>query len=131
MWQYLKTHELQVREALDGDASPDILAALRDTHARRLSLLQHERLIHLLVTLFVALFFLLSLGFALSNPGWAAGALALVLLVLTCAYLLHYYRLENGVQRLYQLSDRIEEKLPSPDVAPTKNPGSEMPSRRE
>jgi hypothetical protein len=111
MWQYLKAHELLVRRALEGEASPEVLASLRQTHARRLSFFQHERLIHLLVTLFVALFFLLALCFSLVRPTLASWALALLLLALTFAYLLHYYHLENGVQRLYELSDRLDEAL--------------------
>jgi hypothetical protein len=111
MWQYLKEHERVIRAALEASPSSGGLAALRQTHARRLAFFQHERLIHLLVTLFVALFFLLVLGFAMVRPTLPAGALVVTLLCLTVAYLLHYYRLENGVQRLYELSDRLEERI--------------------
>ena len=38
------------------------------------------------------------------------GLLALILFVLELAYIRHYYQLENGVQRLYELTVAIEEK---------------------
>lgn len=110
MWEELKRHEAFVRELL---AQPDVagLAAVRDHHDRRVRDFQHERLIHLLVTLFVALFALLAIGWGLLRPSLAAAALAALLLALTAAYLLHYFRLENGVQRLYALSLRLDERL--------------------
>jgi hypothetical protein len=110
MWEELKRHEAFVRELL---AQPDVvgLAAVRDHHDRRVRDFQHERLIHLLVTLFVALFALLAIGWGLHQPSVAALALATLLLALTAAYLLHYFRLENGVQRLYTLSLRLDERL--------------------
>jgi membrane-bound metal-dependent hydrolase YbcI (DUF457 family) len=110
MWQELKRHERFVREFLAA-AKPDGLAAVRDHHDRRVQELQHERLIHLLVTLFVALFALLATGWFLHQPSIGAAALAAILLILTAAYLLHYFRLENGVQRLYGLSRQLDERI--------------------
>ncbi len=110
MWEELKRHERFVLAAL---ARPGVdgLAAVRDHHDRRVRDFQHERLIHLLVTLFVALFALLAIGWWLLQPSLAAGALAALLLALTAGYLVHYYRLENGVQRLYGLSLQLDERL--------------------
>ncbi len=68
---------------------------------------QHERLIHLLVTF---LFSILSIGsffvFVLSLylPTLVIFAVFMLLLV---PYIFHYYKLENGVQKLYDLYDRL------------------------
>jgi membrane-bound metal-dependent hydrolase YbcI (DUF457 family) len=110
MWEELKRHERFVRGVL-AEASPAALAAVRDHHDRRVRDFQHERLVHLLVTLFVALFALLAVAWLLHEPSAGAAALAALLLVLTAAYVLHYFRLENGVQRLYDLSRRLDERL--------------------
>jgi len=71
---------------------------------------QHERFVHLLVTVFVgiaAILFLL--GFiALENIGF--GVLFLITLCLFIPYIFHYYYLENGVQKLYKIYFEIEEK---------------------
>src|SRR5512145_1895532 len=110
MWQELKAHERFIRALL---AQPEIdgLAAVREHHDRRVRDFQHERLIHLLVTLSVAFFALLAVGWLLHAPSAGAAALAALLLVLTAAYVLHYFRLENGVQRLYGLSRQLDERL--------------------
>lgn len=110
MWEELKRHDRFVREAL-AQPGGEGLAALRDFHYRRVADFQHERLIHLLVTLFVALFALLAIGLQIFHPSRATIALALLLLALTGAYLFHYFRLENGVQRLYPLSRALDERL--------------------
>jgi flagellar biogenesis protein FliO len=110
MWEELQAHERFIRALL---ALPEVdgLGAVREHHDRRVRDFQHERLIHLLVTLFVALFALLAVAWLLHDPSAGAAALAALLLALTAAYLLHYFRLENGVQRLYGLSRQLDERL--------------------
>lgn len=69
---------------------------------------QHERLIHLLVTLlFACLTFLSFSVFLITNflPVIVLFGLFLVLLV---PYVFHYYHLENGVQQLYDLYDQLK-----------------------
>lgn len=67
---------------------------------------QHERLIHLIVTLFYAmllLFFLvlISLSYVFIFP-------AFILTIFVICYIVHYFFLENGVQYLYILYDNIK-----------------------
>ena len=83
------------------------LAELARYHRTRVQEFQHERLIHLLVTFFFAGLFLASLAAFLAT---AAMGLALILFVLELAYIRHYYQLENGVQRLYELTVMIDDK---------------------
>lgn len=66
---------------------------------------QHERLIHLIVTVTFALLTVISvLGFvATTQIGLLL--LTIMLLVLLVPYIRHYYILENGVQRLYRYYD--------------------------
>ena len=68
---------------------------------------QHERLIHLIVTMTVSmiLIFVFYIFFSLQNTLF--GILFLLLLVLDSAYLIHYFRLENGVQKLWEIEQRI------------------------
>lgn len=56
-------------------------------------------------------FMLLSLGFAVMNTSIATIVLTAFLLVLSVAYIIHYYRLENGVQRCYLLSGEIKKRM--------------------
>ena len=76
----------------------------------KLAFLQHERLIHLLITLFLSLFALMAIALLIFLPSLTTALLAGLLLVLVGGYLVHYYKLENGVQRLYRLDRKLEEK---------------------
>lgn len=69
---------------------------------------QHERLIHLIVTALFALLTVISILVTLLLPGQPALlALDLLFLILLVPYIGHYYRLENGVQKLYEYYDRL------------------------
>jgi hypothetical protein len=92
------------------------LRRLAAHHREQTRNFQHERLIHLLVTFFfagllAAALAALALCLAAGDPdGWTAGALvalSAVLAGLEAAYIGHYYRLENNVQALYELSSRL------------------------
>jgi hypothetical protein len=111
MWSYLKSHERFVLDALARPGESPAMSELKDFHDRQLRYMQHERLAHLLVTLFVSTDLLLTIGFIAVHPIWPAFALAALLFALVCAYVVHYFRLENGVQRWYHLANRIDERL--------------------
>jgi hypothetical protein len=79
---------------------------------------QHERQIHLYVTLFFALLmmgsWILGVVMMLALDGldvalWPLGLLALILTVLEGFYIRHYYRLENRTEKLYKLTHEIYE----------------------
>lgn len=110
MWEYLKLHEAFVRGALAQAHEPQRWRELRDFHRRQIAFMQHERLIHLLVLLTMAVLCLASIGFISVHPTLPGFALASLLLVLVSAYVVHYFRLENGVQRWYHLSNQLDEK---------------------
>lgn len=97
----------------EGTKDSNIKSLLR-YHNRRVRDFQHERLIHLLVTFFFAFLLLVSLAFLLFTPlpelFWPLTALCLILLVLEIAYIWHYYKLENGVQSLYELTDQLSRR---------------------
>jgi hypothetical protein len=111
MWRYLKAHERFVTDSLARAGDGTSMAELKEFHERQLRYMQHERLIHLIVTLSVSTYLLLIIGFIAVHPIWPAFALAALLFALVCAYVVHYFRLENGVQRWYHLTNRIDERL--------------------
>ena len=69
---------------------------------------QHERLIHLLVTLLFAAMTLTSLFVFLVTDFLPVIALFALFLILLVPYIFHYYHLENGVQKLYGLYDQLK-----------------------
>ena len=89
------------------ELSDDECRALREDLLAQFAFFAHERLIHLLVTLGFALFTLLAFAALVFTQEPAAAAFLLLLLVLLVPYIIHYYHLENGVQRLYACYDRL------------------------
>lgn len=106
---YMKRHERYVQEMLAKDPEQKALKELLEYHDKQIQWMQHERIVHLITMLFVCLFTLLSLGFAVLAPALPAIALCALLMLLTLAYVIHYYRLENRVQKWYDLSNKIKQ----------------------
>ena len=77
-------------------------------HLQKISFFQHERLIHLLVTIFYAIIFLffLVLGFI----HYIFFVITVILSIFLMFYVVHYFRLENGVQYLYKQYDEMIKK---------------------
>ena len=111
MWKYLQLHEAFVRAALDRTSPPPDWLQLKQFHLQQIRFMQHERLIHLLVLLTMATLLLLTFGLQSLAPSLPGAGMAVLLLALVSAYVVHYFRLENGVQRWYHLANRIDEKL--------------------
>ena len=80
-----------------------------NNHLVKIKFFQHERLVHLLVTLFFALFLLISLYLSLKESLFII--VVLILLVMLIFYVKHYFFLENSVQELYKKYDEIINKL--------------------
>ena len=88
-----------------GDITKETLASMLVS----IGFFQHERLIHLLVTLAFAVMTILSLLMTVQEFYFIP--LFVLFLVLEIPYVFHYYRLENGVQKLQRLYREAEERL--------------------
>ena len=77
-------------------------------HLIKISFFQHERLIHLFVTMFYMVMFLLFT--ALGCIHYIFLVIMLIALVFVICYVIHYFRLENGVQYLYKQYDMMLQK---------------------
>ena len=66
---------------------------------------QHERLIHLLVTLFYAIFTLIFLALTIVSPIFLIPFI--IEIIFLFFYIRHYFFLENAVQYIYTLYDKI------------------------
>ena len=114
--------------ALSAQQNPDrkYVETLAQYHDMMTKNFQHERLIHLLVTLFFAVVTVVSLAISavfyyilLSNNNWAqdwilglpAWFLSLILVTMEIFYVRFYYRLENRTQKLYKLTRQIYELM--------------------
>ncbi len=79
-------------------------------HLVQISFFQHERLIHLIVTVTFALLEVIVLGLCVVSFTLGVGLLAVALLILLIPYIRHYYILENEVQKMYWQYDKMVEK---------------------
>ena len=85
----------------------------------KIAYFQHERLIHLMVTLSFAAFLLFEIFclFVLPSEFLIAGILlVLIFFGLTVGYVMHYYFLENSVQKMYHMRDEIRSFMNSDKV---------------
>ena len=77
----------------------------------RIGFYQHERLIHLIVTMTFAVMTVLSFVVLMLKGGIGALLLSVLFLTLVIPYIYHYYFLENSVQKLYKLYYEVEKIL--------------------
>jgi len=110
MYKYLVSHEKYICGLLQDHSEDCDWSYVKQYHEKQIKFMQHERLVHLLVTLFFALFLMISIGITWLNPHIAFLLLDLLLMILLVPYIIHYFRLENCVQRWYKLSNQIDEK---------------------
>ena len=82
-------------------------AAHRSELLIQIQFFQHERLVHLIVTVLFALLAILTLLANLFLNEILLVPLELLFLVLLVPYIHHYYLLENGVQKLYEYYDSL------------------------
>jgi len=109
MYKYLKKHEYFIKEALLNEKQD--FNELLIFHKTQIEFLQHERLIHLLVTFFVFAMVIICIGITMIYQLVLLYILCLILMILSVFYIVHYYQLENGVQRWYLLYNEIRNKI--------------------
>ena len=78
-----------------------------EEHLVQIGFFQHERLIHLIVTVTFALLTVIAFGIMLLAEFLPVIGLTVLLLVLLIPYIGHYYTLENEVQKMYKQYDEI------------------------
>ena len=112
MKKYCQSHEKLMASALSDNKVTDELI---DTHREKIRIVQHERLVHLIVTFLVAIlvFFLMDLALLHPELGILPLILSIVALILVGFYLYPYFFLENTLQRWYVMLDRAKSVIDS------------------
>lgn len=109
MKRFCREYEARVTAAVEaGEATPELL----EEHLRMIAWVQHERMVHLIVTVMVVLCELFMVDLVLLHPelGIVPALIMLGLAVLLGFYFWHYFFLENTVQRWYRIADEMREK---------------------
>jgi hypothetical protein len=113
MNKQLQNLKKSLDELLLSDSAETDWQAESEALLTKIKFFQHERLIHLIVTMTMSLLTLITTGILFMVEGDVLIAIMLLfglLLILTAAYLSHYFKLENHVQSLYEYYQRIQEK---------------------
>ena len=87
--------------------SQETLRDKMEEHLTQIGFFQHERLIHLIVTVTFALLEMLAILLSVIADSLFSLVLPVVILILLVPYIRHYYILENEVQKMYVQYDRI------------------------
>lgn len=88
--------------------SDEELLKMRMELLQRIAFYQHERIVHLIVTMSFGVFFMLSLILYMNVGGVGLLLLTILFLAMLAAYIKHYYFLENSVQKMYQYYFKVE-----------------------
>ncbi len=116
MKKYCREHEAAMRRALDEmehRSSHPGTADLLEYHLEKMRWIQHERLIHLIVTVMVVFIELFVVYLTVLHPelGILPPIIMLGLAVLLGFYFYHYFFLENTIQRWYKIADELYDTL--------------------
>ena len=101
---YRRYMDEQIR-ILKEDGRVGDVSELKREHLTQIGFFQHERLIHLIVTVVFALLEVMSIITVLISGETFSILLPLAVMVLLVPYIRHYYILENEVQKMYQQYD--------------------------
>ena len=109
MKKQIKNYFNEINNYIESN-SKDNLQHVMQNHLNKISFFQHERLIHLLVTLAFAILTMLSFIFLFINPTLPTVILTGLFFVLLIPYIFHYHFLENSVQEMYKQYDKLIQK---------------------
>ena len=82
----------------------------KEKHLVQIAFFAHERLVHLIVMALFSLSTVIAILYLNFSGDVIIAALVLALFVLLLPYVMHYYLLENSVQRMYEQYDKMMNK---------------------
>ncbi len=111
--KWARDHQKVVEDFLKEKHTKEETQKMLAYHLRKISFLQHERLVHLIVVFFTIVITLSALAIVLFLPDTliASGPIFLGFLILLAFYLAHYFFLENTVQHWYRLYEELLKKF--------------------
>ncbi len=98
--EYIKT--ILKKENINESIKKDLI--------EHIQFMQHERLIHLLVTMLFASLLMFGFIIMLIYFSWILVVFTALIFIVEIFYIFHYYKLENGVQKMYRLYDELTKK---------------------
>ena len=116
MTECLKKYMESINKRLSDCGSREELEEIFSEHKDKIAFMQHERIVHFLVTMMFAVILSIFMTAVLFLEHPAMMLLVVIIIVLLGFYIKHYYFLENTVQEMYRVYDRIlEERRKQPE----------------
>ena len=107
MKKYLYDYIKEIDDIIDNKKiNQDII----DEHLIKIAFFQHERFIHLIVTVTYALMDLLAFLFGIVEQNILPVIIGYMMMCFLIPYIYHYFLLENGVQKMYRQYDEMIQK---------------------
>lgn len=110
MTKQIKEYLAMLEQFFRVSHSDDEMLSMKTRLLQRIAFYSHERLVHLIITMSFAVFFLISLFMWLVVKNTGLAVLTVLLLVMLVAYIKHYYFLENSVQKMYLYYYELENR---------------------
>lgn len=107
MKKRILAYRKRIDKLLEENSNSTDRKKILEEHLQQIAFFQHERLIHLIVTMTFAIMTLISIGIAVIYEGTSFYLLTAALLILLIPYIYHYFILENEVQKMYEQYDKI------------------------
>lgn len=105
MKKYIQNYIKETENKIKKEINKKDLEELKD----KINFFSHERIVHMFIMLFCILILLIFIILTLNNVKFII--ITIILMILNVFYILHYYFLENSVQYLYKLYDKMNDKL--------------------
>ena len=107
MANYVVQYVKKIEEYLKEDNSKEDIIEVTKDHLLKIQFFQHERLVHLIVTVLFALLDITMVSVSFFCPSIIINTLVVLFTILLIPYIFHYYFLENSVQKMYEQYDKL------------------------
>lgn len=124
MRKYLKSY-LEYIDSIIARKKNINIDSLKEDHLKQIQFMQHERLIHLIVTALFSVLLFICIGILTYTNNLTFVFLTLLILALLIPYILHYYFLENSVQKMYRQFNSMSQDKKIPEECRQSVSGSE------
>ncbi|MEE0930438.1 MAG: DUF1676 domain-containing protein [Acutalibacteraceae bacterium] len=108
MWKELKEFIGYMDNVTSKELDEKEKEKLKEELQTKIGYFQHERIVHLIVMMLVALCTIIALMGFVAFKSIGIALLFVALMCLLVPYIVHYFHLENGVQKLYTYYDKIK-----------------------
>lgn len=105
MKEYMQEYIKNIDEYIEAKQHKNLEEVIEE-HLIKIKFFQHERFVHLFVTLFYALFCIVF--FALIALSIIFVPITIILFIFLICYIFHYFYLENSVQYMYKQYDKLK-----------------------